>query len=149
MLKRASQRRAAADAERAGGTVRTAAVVTNGSAGDAVPGAGFTIRGLKRRADPAPDAPYDAFGGLSHAPAYHVLMDRYEWDWLAEARTKPQIVAGGYDVREYCRRALCDAFAGFGVNVAEEVGARDAGSGAVGTLGAAAVGGERVMTDVF
>ena len=35
-------------------------------------------------------------------------------------KTKPEYLAGGYDVREYYARALCEAFAGLGVMVADE-----------------------------
>jgi len=136
MLKRASQRRAEADGAMSNVAGGAGSVMsTNGSAG------GFTVRGLKRRMESAADAPYDAFGGMRLAPAYHVLLDEYEWDWLSEARSNVQMTAGGYNVGEYCQRALCEAFSGLGVLISDEVAARDATTAGIGTKGAAAVGG--------
>lgn len=136
MLKRASQRRAEADGAMSNAAdVAAPVMATNGSA------SGFTVRGLKRRVESAPDAAYDAFGGLTLAPAYHVLLDEYEWDWLNEARNSVQMTAGGYNVGEYCQRALRDAFSGLGVLVSDEVSARDVSRTGTETEGAA--GGER------
>lgn len=97
----------------------------------------FVIRGLKKRAAPEPDRPYDAFGGLVYQREYHVLQDRYEWDWLDKARNSMDIAAGGYDVQAYCQRALSEAFAGLGVFIGEEMSAVDGqASASVATSGA-------------
>ena len=40
--------------------------------------------------------------------------------WLEQARTDPKIVAGGYDVGEYTKRTMFEAFAGLGVFVEED-----------------------------
>ena len=40
--------------------------------------------------------------------------------WLDKARTDPAITAGGYDVEEYCRRALVEAFAGMTTFIGED-----------------------------
>lgn len=100
----------------------------------------FFIKGLKPATAPAStaDEPYDPFGGVSDRKVYYALQDHYEHPWLDDARTNPQIVAGGYDVKEYYARTLLEAFAGLGCFIGEEK-ADDAS--AVGTAGAAAVAG--------
>jgi len=123
MLKRSSARRA--DIER---VVENNADVmgSNGSASGAAlaeGGSGIVFRGLKKKVEPAPEKPYDPFGGIQYQRQYYVLQDHYDWDWLNEARTNPQFTAGGYDVQEYCQRALSDAFSGLGVFVRDELAA--------------------------
>lgn len=138
MLKRSSARRA--DVER---VVQNNADVmgSNGSVSgvafaDGV--SGIVFRGLKKRIETAPEKPYDAFGGIQYQKRYYVLQDHYEWDWLNEARTNPQFTAGGYDVQEYCQRALADAFTGLGVFVEDELAAMQESS-AIGNASTGAV----------
>lgn len=117
MLKRSSARRQDAETEQE--------EILNGSysaplaAAAADSSDSFVIRGLKKRQAPIAEAAYDPFGGLELKPQYHVLQDQYSWDWLDEAQNNPMYTAGGYNVREYYQRALCDAFAGLGVFVGD------------------------------
>ncbi|GAB7349431.1 hypothetical protein MBLNU459_g8541t1 [Dothideomycetes sp. NU459] len=83
-------------------------------------GSGFMIKGLKTRKDTGPEAPYDPFGGLKFTNEYHVLQDRYDWDWLNDLVDDVSIVAGGYSLHEFHSRALCEAFSGLGIIVGED-----------------------------
>ncbi|KAJ9619837.1 TFIIH/NER complex subunit [Taxawa tesnikishii (nom. ined.)] len=92
---------------------------TNGSAG-------FVIKGLKAKQEKGPEKPHDPFGGLSFdRPEYYVLQDRYQWDWLDQFNTNSAYANGGYDLQEFQSRALCEAFSGLGVLVADEDTARN------------------------
>ncbi|KAF2494886.1 CDK-activating kinase assembly factor [Lophium mytilinum] len=145
-LKKSSAQRVALDKKRDGDVF--AAGTENGDAGS-----GFTFKGLKKRVAPPPEKPYDPYGGWSAEKEYFSQQDFYDWDYLSNARTDPRHSAGGYDINDYCARALCDAFSGFGVFIEDEVSGRDLGSTpSMATTAAAAVGGERVdakMEDVF
>ena len=96
-----------------------AAAVENGSATEQ---ASYFIRGLKPVVAPEPEKAFDPFGGYADARSYFVRGDSYEHPWLDRARSDPTITAGGYDVGEYCGRALVEASAGLGVFVADELG---------------------------
>lgn len=113
----------------------------------------FSIQGLKRAVQAAPEEGYDPFGGYVIKPAYYHLRDHYEHSWLDNARSDAEITAGGYDVREYCARAMMEAFGGFGVFVEDEIGGRgESVKKEVGTASAAAAaggGGEGVDGDVL
>lgn len=113
----------------------------------------FSIQGLKRAVQAAPEEGYDPFGGYVIKPAYYHLRDHYEHSWLDNARSDAQITAGGYDVGEYCVRAMMEAFGGFGVFVEDEIGGRGKSvKKEVGTASAAAAaggGGEGVDGDVL
>ncbi|KAK3046552.1 TFIIH/NER complex subunit [Extremus antarcticus] len=85
----------------------------------------IVIKGLKARQKQEPDAPIDPFGGLSYEGKYHVLQDDYVWAGVQESKADVLIGAGGYDVRAFTGRALCEAFAGLGVFVADEMDDRD------------------------
>jgi len=122
MLKRSSARRA--DAERILQPIAAAEALANGNSSNG--NDTFVIRGLKKRAAPEPEKAYDAFGGLEYVREYYVLQDRYDWEWLDRARDELSYTAGGYDVNEYCQRALSEAFAGLGVSIADEMTAKDA-----------------------
>ena len=99
----------------------------------------FEIQGLKPVMMPSPQKAYDPFGGLSMAWEYHTPRTDFESPYLLKARTDPAITTGGYDVREFCTRALLEAFEGFGVFIDEEIGERDRASGKeVATMAAAA-----------
>ena len=107
--------------------------VTNGSAG-----AGFKIAGLKKIVEPETEKKYDPYGGVVLEHEYYVLQDQYEHSWLDQARTDPEITAGGYDVGEYRARAMFEAFAGLGCFIEDELGAREVAVDSSGTATAAA-----------
>ena len=109
---------------------------------------GFVIKGLKTRKATTNDTaepPFDAFGALALGQEYYTLQDDYAWSWLNDARQDLAIAAGGYNIHEFYARAMCEAFSGLGVFVADEkVPDADgvAGKGAraaMGTVAAAAV----------
>ena len=102
-----------------------------------VPNSAFVIRGLRKQSQQEVEQPYDSFGGLRYELKYHVLQDHYEWDWLNNARSDAQYTSGGYDVQEYCERALSDAFSGLGVFIGDKIGERDAPAFQVATIAAA------------
>ena len=89
----------------------------------------IAIKGLKaRRKLDDSEPPIDPFAGLSHLSSekrkYYALQPDYVWAGVQESRNDALISAGGYDVDAFTRRALCEAFAGLGVFVADERGAR-------------------------
>ncbi|ORY17428.1 CDK-activating kinase assembly factor MAT1-domain-containing protein [Clohesyomyces aquaticus] len=116
---------------------------------------GFTFAGLKKRVAPEPEKPFDPYGGWNIEPQYYTVMDDYDVDFISGAKTDVHHLAGGYDIRDFYSRALCEAFSGFGVFVEEEVIAREnqaSGDVGVGTQTAATVadGGKEVnMDDIF
>lgn len=134
VLKKSTARRTAAEKSRQ----QTAVKVDNGAAAPL-----FSIQGLKRVVKTAPEEKeYDPFGGYMIKPAYYHLRDHYEHSWLDNARSDPQITAGGYDVGEYCARAMMEAFGGLGVFVEDEGGGRETRPEKdVATASAAAAGG--------
>ena len=79
----------------------------------------FEIQGLKPIVAPAPKRIYDPFGGLIVKSEYYMLQKNYEHPWLEKARGDPVITTGGYDVEEYCARAMMEAFSGLGVFIGE------------------------------
>ncbi|KAK3694692.1 CDK-activating kinase assembly factor MAT1-domain-containing protein [Podospora appendiculata] len=129
--------------------VEAAAAANTGSG---VPGAGaqppiitkLSIQGLKeKRKPPAPEGPYDPFGGMDFVPSRYKLhdglvhpdVDKYRFDWAH--------ATGGYSFDDYTARAMFEAFAGLGVFIedekevgiglsASEVAAMSAGIAAVG-----------------
>ena len=82
----------------------------------------LVIKGLKSRKAPEPEAPIDPFEGLSfEGKQYYSLQDDYSWEVIRQPRNDKVVRAGGYDVMEqFGSRALCEAFAGLGVFVADE-----------------------------
>ncbi|KAL1297841.1 hypothetical protein AAFC00_006368 [Neodothiora populina] len=99
----------------------------------------FMIKGLKTRREPGPEAPFDAFGGLSYSTkTYYTLQNDYEWDWLDNLKTDSTYRAGGYNPQEFYSRALCEAFSGLGVFIGQDVGGSDP---AVSTVSAMRVAG--------
>ena len=147
VLKKSTARRTAAEKSRQQAAA-AAAKVDNGAADPL-----FSIQGLKRVAPAAPQKGYDPFGGYVIKPEYYHLRDHYEHSWLDKARSDAQITAGGYDVGEYCARAMMEAFGGLGVFVEDEVGERekraDKGVGTASAAAAGAGGGEGVDGDVL
>lgn len=101
----------------------TSQTITNGSPKPTT--SEFQIEGLKPVIEVEPEKPYDAFGGVTITREYHVLRDHYEHPWLDQARTDPNILAGGYDLHEYYSRTMLEAFAGIGIMIGEEVGGTD------------------------
>ncbi|KAL2040223.1 hypothetical protein N7G274_007126 [Stereocaulon virgatum] len=133
VLKKSTARRNAADRLRA----QDAASVDNASAPL------FQIAGLRPITQPQLEQVYDPFGGYVVKPSYFELQPSYAHPWLEKAKTDPQILAGGYDVGEYCARTMMEACAGLGVFVEEEVARRERAADAdLGTQSAAIAGGE-------
>jgi CDK-activating kinase assembly factor MAT1 len=85
----------------------------------------LTIRGLRKKAPPVVEKPYDAFGGLDLAPSRYVLQDSYENEWLSAAVNDTRHMAGGYSLQEYYARTMFEAFSGLGVFIEAEVAGRD------------------------
>ena len=81
---------------------------------------GLSIRGLKKKASPVVEKPYDPFGGMNVTPSRYVLKENYENEWLGHAKVDPRHIAGGYSMQEYYSRAMFDAFAGLGVFIEDE-----------------------------
>lgn len=121
ILKKSTARRSAA--EKARQQQQQQASDPFGSADNGA--SGFTIKGLKPTVVAEPEKPYDPFGGVREKRDYYVLQDYYEHPWLDNARTDPQITAGGYDVHEYYARTMLEAFAGLGCFIEAEVAGRD------------------------
>lgn len=82
---------------------------------------GLTILGLKRKALPVLEKPYDPFGGINLAPTRYVLQADYANEWLDGAKNNPQHMVGGYSMSEYCSRTMFEAFSGLGVIIADEL----------------------------
>ena len=112
---------------------------------------GGLLKGLRRKQQNLePVKPFDPFEGFSDEREYYTVMDDYPYDFLKEVKTKPEYLAGGYDVGEYYARALCDAFAGLGVFVADEKAVEDVTTtDEVTDDSAARATGDTIMNDVF
>ena len=134
VLKKSTARRTAAEKSR-----QDAIKVDNGAA--VTPA--YTIAGLKAPTAPEPEQVYDPFAGYVLKTEYYTLQKDYENPFFERGlKTDPKITAGGYDVGEYCARAMVEAFAGWGVFVEDEVAGRgQAIVAAVGTESAAAAAG--------
>ena len=129
VLKKSTARRTAADKLRQ----QEAAKVDNASAPL------FQIQGLKPVVQPGPQKAYDPFGDYSIKTEYYTLQTQYEHPWLENAKTDTKITAGGFNVGEYCARAMMEAFGGLGVFVEDEVAGREEVAGADEETTAAAV----------
>lgn len=134
VLKKSSARQTAAERMRHQEGVK----VDNGAAPT------YTIVGLKPIVAPEPEKVYDPFGRYVMKSEYYTLQKRYENPYFERGvRTDAKILAGGYELGEYCARALLEGFAGLGVFVEEEVAGKDsAASKEVGTVSAAAAAGD-------
>ncbi|KAK0633049.1 CDK-activating kinase assembly factor MAT1-domain-containing protein [Immersiella caudata] len=105
----------------------------------------LSIRGLKERKVPAPDVPYDPFGGMRELvlPSRYSLEDGLSHPGIDKYRYDQGHTTGGYDFDEYTARVMFEAFAGLGVFIEDE---KEAGiglsTGQVATIaaGIAAVG---------
>ncbi|KAI0198273.1 CDK-activating kinase assembly factor MAT1-domain-containing protein [Astrocystis sublimbata] len=105
----------------------------------------LSIRGLKTKKNGDDDAedlskPYDPFAGLGPAlePSRYQLREPYPNHWLDGARTNDDHRVPGYSITEYVSRAMLDAFAGLGVNIADEKKDEARGPGTMGAAEAAA-----------
>lgn len=132
VLKKSTARRTAAEKARQ----QDAAKVDNGAAPT------YAVAGLKPVVAPEPDKVYDPFAGYVMKNEYFTLQKGYENPFFEKGlKTDPKIVAGGYEVGEYCARAKVEAFAGLGVFIADEVAGREEpADAAAGTVAAAAAG---------
>lgn len=108
----------------------------------------FEIQGLKPLAAPEPIKAYEPFGGLRIRPEYFTQQRSYEHPWLDKAKTDSAIVTGGYDVREYCARAMVEAFGGIGIFVDDEIGT-GSGQAAATERAAIAAGTDNRTADVL
>lgn len=113
---------------------RKQALNLNLSALESANGSGFTIKGLKKKIKQGPEKPYDPFGGMSDQREYFTSQDDYGWGYFDKLKTDASFYAGGYDVREYYNRALCEAFSGLGVFINEST---VSAAPAIATAGAA------------
>lgn len=87
----------------------------------------LSIRGLKEKPKaPAPQGPYDPFGGMDFAPSRYKLHGGLAHPLMEKYRLDRQHVAGGYSFDDFAARALYEAFAGLGVFVEDE---KEVGSG--------------------
>ncbi|KAM0723841.1 hypothetical protein Q7P37_000831 [Cladosporium fusiforme] len=110
-LKKRMNRQAAAEKQR---QLQAASDMGNGSSN-------LVIKGLKTRKAPGPEAPIDPFDGLAFKTEYYSLQDNYSWEVIQNPMSDKVVRAGGYDVMEqFGGRALCEAFSGLGVFVADE-----------------------------
>ncbi|KAI1432196.1 CDK-activating kinase assembly factor MAT1-domain-containing protein [Xylaria sp. CBS 124048] len=86
----------------------------------------LSIRGLRLKKISEEEAdlsqPYDPFAGLKPAlqPTRYELHDEYPCPFLDKARAHDGHRVPGYSPTEYITRAMFDAFAGLGVNIANE-----------------------------
>ncbi|KAI1397217.1 CDK-activating kinase assembly factor [Hypoxylon fuscum] len=116
----------------------------------------LSIRGLKDKSAPAREdaeyysRPYDAFAGVDLSGTRYALRsggggggngggngDEYPNTWLADARARDDHRVPGYSTHEYVARAVFEAFAGLGVDVAEEKADAPRGAGTAGAEAAA------------
>ncbi|KAF2398714.1 CDK-activating kinase assembly factor MAT1 [Trichodelitschia bisporula] len=102
---------------------------------------GFQVKGLKKTVKAGPVNPYDPFDGLTAKHEYGIVHDNYRWQPLEQAKKDRRIMAGGYDIDEYCSRMLTDLYVGFGVFVGEDEDVATAGAGMAAMT-------DTVMTDV-
>ncbi len=142
VLKKSSARQSAAERMRQ----QEGVTVDNGAAPS------YTIAGLKPVVAPQAEKVYDPFGGYVMKSEYYTLQERYENPYFERGvRTDAKILAGGYDLGEYCSRAMVEGFAGLGTFVEEEVAGRNITAskevGTVSTAAAAAGDGEGKESD--
>jgi CDK-activating kinase assembly factor MAT1 len=78
----------------------------------------FKIKGLKEIVEAEPEGPYDPFGGMSIKKSLFALQDDYGWNIWPDHKA-PFVAAGGYELREFQNRALCEAFGGLGIIIGE------------------------------
>ena len=124
----------------------TATAAAAATAPSAATGNFLSIRGVKDKAKLAADEqedlarPYDPFGGLDLGPTRYVLRaggrgSSYANPHLDNARSMDSHRVPGYDTGEYVARALFEAFAGLGIDIAQE---KEDGGGGGGVGGGSA-----------
>jgi CDK-activating kinase assembly factor MAT1 len=84
----------------------------------------LALRGLKKKAAPVEEKPYDPFGGVHLKPTRYVLQDHYENVFLERAAGDPRHMVGGYSFQEYYARTMFEAFSGLEVFIEDEVSGR-------------------------
>ncbi|KAI0109133.1 CDK-activating kinase assembly factor MAT1-domain-containing protein [Nemania sp. FL0031] len=108
----------------------------------------LSIRGLKSKkiSEEEEDLskPYSPFAGLGGAlaPSRYHISDAYPNPWLEAARTSEDHRVPGYSIPEYVARTMFDAFAGLGINIADEK--KDVARGPGTAMAAEAAVGKRV-----
>ncbi|KAH6619724.1 CDK-activating kinase assembly factor MAT1-domain-containing protein [Chaetomium sp. MPI-SDFR-AT-0129] len=110
----------------------------------------LSIRGLKeKKKAPAPEGPYDPFGGLDFAPGRYKVHDRLQHPAIDKYKKDQAHITGGYDFGEYTARAMFEAFAGLGVFIEDEkeVGIGLSASEVVGMSAGIAAVGDRMELD--
>lgn len=135
LLKKSSARRSEEDrirqkqaALRGSETKRTRTSLTAADTAGPTPDTGL-VKGLRKIKTPEPEKPYDPFMGLvPEKRDYVTLQPSYPAPYLERVRKNTQVLAGGYDLREYYSRTLMEAFAGLGCFIEDEVAQRDATS---------------------
>ncbi|KAJ4295942.1 TFIIH/NER complex subunit [Collariella sp. IMI 366227] len=104
----------------------------------------LSIRGLKeKKKAPAPEGPYDPFGGMDFVPSRYKLRPGLTHPNIEKYKIDQGHITGGYSFDEYTARAMFEAFAGLGVFIEDEkeVGiGLSAGEVATISAGIAAVG---------
>lgn len=104
----------------------------------------LSIRGLKeKKKAPAPEGPYDPFGGMDFVPSRYKLRPELTHPGIDKYKVDPAHITGGYSFDDYTARAMFEAFAGLGVFIEDEkeVGiGLSAGEVATISAGIAAVG---------
>ncbi|KAF2860183.1 CDK-activating kinase assembly factor [Piedraia hortae CBS 480.64] len=70
------------------------------------------IKGLKSKTKSQPEPPIDPFGGLQFKDTYFAPQDEYVWDGIQQAKRKPEVTMGGFDVHDFARQALGAVFDG-------------------------------------
>lgn len=144
-LKKRMDRQAAAERQR---QLAAADAFTNGSSN-------LVIKGLKSRQKlQEPEEPVDPFDGLDfeRGRKYYTFQDNYVWAGVRETKTDVMMSAGGYDVDAFTSRALCEAFAGLGVLLGDEMNEKEKlaqDDEEVGTVGAQLAAKEVKMEDPF
>ncbi len=81
----------------------------------------LSIRGLKeKKKAPAPEGPYDPFGGMDFVPSRYKLHAGLTHRGIEKYKVDPAHITGGYSFDEYTTRAMFEAFAGLGVFIEDE-----------------------------
>lgn len=126
-LKKRMDRQAAAERQKLLHAASGSGSQTSGAASKGV-GAGkpMVIKGLRAKRAAEPEAPIDPFGGLSYeGRKFFAHQEDYVWAGVQETKSDPIVRAGGYDVSSFTGRALCEAFAGLGVFLADKMMAKE------------------------
>ncbi|KAK4230688.1 RNA polymerase II transcription factor B subunit 3 [Podospora fimiseda] len=119
-LKRRGQANRAAEAA-ANATATASSVAGASDAGR------LSIRGLKeKKKAPAPDGPYDPFGGPVFVPSRYTVHSKLTHPKLEGLKNETLWRAGGYSFEDYTAQAMFEAFSGLGVFIEDE---KEAGIG--------------------